>query len=260
MSTLADRFGFFDPSQPYTVTHGQLPHWEQEGATYFITFRTADSVPFKVLESWRKERDDWLRKHGVEIETSAWHVGFEKLPWLKQQEFNRHFAGRFEHLLDNCHGECVLKRPEIASIVADSLRHFDATEARHGVSSLQEPCSFDAPRRSNPPAARYYLGDFVIMPNHVHLLVCFLKSIGLRSQCYSWKKFTAGAINKVLGKVGEFWQKESFDHLVRDADHFERFRKYIAENPSKAGLKEGEYYYYRCDENASPRSVKTTVL
>ena len=42
---LVDKFGFFDPKQPYTVSFGELPHWEQEGATYFITFRTADSLP-----------------------------------------------------------------------------------------------------------------------------------------------------------------------------------------------------------------------
>jgi menaquinone-specific isochorismate synthase len=53
-------------------------------------------------------------------------------------------------------------------------------------------------------------------------------------------------INRYLGRSGEFWQSESFDHLVRDPDHFDRFRKYIAENREKAGLKPAEGIHYQC--------------
>ena len=58
------------------------------------------------------------------------------------------------------------------------------------------------------------------MPNHVHLLVCLLGDTDLLKQCRSWKKFTAGKINQVLGQTGRFWQKESFDHLVRSPEQF----------------------------------------
>src|SRR5262249_10657565 len=90
---------------------------------------------------------------------------------------------------------------------------------------------------------RYWLADFIVMPNHVHLLVCLLGDTEIDRQCYSWKKYTAGAINAALGRRGRFWQEESFDHLVRGADEFDRFRFYIAENGSRAGLRESEYLY-----------------
>lgn len=69
---LADRFGFFDPTQPFTVTYGELPHWEHEGATYFITFRLADSLPASVSELSKRQRDDWLRRHGIDPERTDW--------------------------------------------------------------------------------------------------------------------------------------------------------------------------------------------
>jgi putative transposase len=79
------------------------------------------------------------------------------------------------------------------------------------------------------------------MPNHVHLLVCFRQDINLLEQCYSWKHYMARRINAALSRSGRFWQSESFDHLVRDADHFERFRIYIRKNPMKVGLQDEEY-------------------
>jgi len=117
------------------------------------------------------------------------------------------------------HGACVLKRPETAQIVADSLMHFDR--------------------------ARYLMGDFVVMPNHVHLLVCLMGGTDLVDQCYSWKKFTATQINRVLGCRGEFWQNESFDHLVRSPEQFDLLRRYVARNPKEAKLREGDYLYYQ---------------
>jgi putative transposase len=86
------------------------------------------------------------------------------------------------------------------------------------------------------------------MPNHVHVIVCFLPGVRLLAQSRSWKHFTAVKINSALGTTGEFWQSESFDHLVRDPDHFMRFRKYVAENREKANLKSGEGIYYRCPD------------
>jgi type I restriction enzyme R subunit len=81
------------------------------------------------------------------------------------------------------------------------------------------------------------------MPNHVHLLVCLLGSTEIESQCRSWKRFTAGAINRALERRGRFWQEESFDHLVRTPEQFAYFQRYIADNPRKAALPAGEYLH-----------------
>src|SRR5262245_45479563 len=58
-------FGLFDRRQPYNVLWRHLPHWEQAAATYFITWRTQDSMPRAVLDAWLAERDAWLQRHGL---------------------------------------------------------------------------------------------------------------------------------------------------------------------------------------------------
>lgn len=74
------------------------------------------------------------------------------------------------------------------------------------------------------------------MPNHVHVILRPLSSHALEDILHSWKSFTATAANKILGRTGAFWQKESYDHIVRDAHELQRTVKYVQENPSKAGL------------------------
>ena len=204
------------------ITVGNLPHWFQPGVTYFITFRTDDSMPADVLELWCRRREDWLQRHGIDTRTSKWLDKLHALPTAQLKEFHNSFSRELMAQLDKGHGECVLKRPNMAKIVAESLRYDDGK--------------------------RYLLGDFVVMPNHVHVLSCLLGETDLEKQCFSWKKYTATRINRSLGRSGRFWQEESFDHLVRSPEQFEYLRKYIAENPIKAGLQEGEYLYWRSSD------------
>src|SRR5205807_1732667 len=79
----------------------------------------------------------------------------------------------------------------------------------------------------------------------VHAVVGLIGDTDIEKQCYSWKKFSARAINTVLGRSGRFWQEESFDHLIRSSEHFERFQQYIALNGERAGLCLNEYLYVR---------------
>jgi putative transposase len=210
-------FELFDPKAEVIVREGNLPHWYQPGVTYFVTFRTEDSIPQSLLRSWYARRDAWLREHGINPATADWKVQLARVPSL-EREFGKRFTREFMEYLDRGYGACVLRRLELAQLVADSLRHFDGV--------------------------RYHLSDFVIMPNHVHLLACLLGNTEIEKQCYSWKKFTAALINKALGQRGRFWQEESFDHLVRSPEQFEYLQRYIAENPEKAGLRPGECLYY----------------
>jgi hypothetical protein len=62
-----------------------------------------------------------------------------------------------------------------------------------------------------------------------------------------WKHFTARGINRAIGQRGNFWQQDGFDHLVRSLEHFEAFRRYIAANGSKAGLRSDEFCHYAKD-------------
>jgi putative transposase len=211
-------FQFFDPEKPVVSSRGHLPHWDQEDATYFITWRTADSIPLSVWNDWRQRREGWLRRHGINPSESDWRSAFEELSEEQRKEFRR-FAKDLENEMDSCHGECLLRDPECAGIVENALRHFDGH--------------------------RYTLGDFVIMPNHVHLLVAGMPRRAMLAQVTSWKKWSAIQVNKRLGRSGRFWQDEHFDHLVRGEMAFERFRRYIAENPGKAKLRPGEFIHWQ---------------
>jgi REP element-mobilizing transposase RayT len=82
---------------------------------------------------------------------------------------------------------------------------------------------------------RYKLHAYVVMPNHVHMLVT--PSVDASQWLRSLKGFTGHEANRLLGRTGNpFWQGESYDHLVRSRDEFERIQRYIENNPVKAGL------------------------
>jgi len=215
-------FEFFDPAGELRIRVGNLPHWFQPGVTYFVTFRTDDSLPAEAARLWYARRDDWLERQGIDPRAANRSALIGKLPTPQQREFHKRFSRQWMEYLDRGCGACVLKRPDLARIVADNLKYFDGE--------------------------RYRLGDFVVMPNHVHVLVNLLGQTDLEKQCYSWKKYTATKINRALAQRGRFWHEESFDHLVRSAEELEQLRLYIAENPQKARLHEGQYLLWRCGE------------
>jgi REP-associated tyrosine transposase len=79
------------------------------------------------------------------------------------------------------------------------------------------------------------LQAYVVMPNHVHLLVS--PAVVLCKLTKSLKGITAKRANAMLALTGSpFWQEESYDHLVRQASEFDKIRYYIEENPVRAGL------------------------
>ena len=195
---LADRFGFFDPRQPYSVTFGELPHWEQEGATYFITFRTGDSLPQSVSKLLRRQRDDWLLRHGINPARGDWQAALRQQPHQFQRQFHRDYATKLEAALDEGQGDCMLRDPKLAQLVADSLLHFDGEHVAELRSRGRVAPRLGAELRSNSattgssatssdsttiPEVRYHVSDFVVMPNHAHVMVCFLPGIGLLAQC-----------------------------------------------------------------------------
>ena len=99
--------------------------------------------------------------------------------------------------------------PEIAAMVTDAILY---RESKH-----------------------YDLHAFVVMPNHVHLLITPM--VGVTKIMHSLKRFTAFEANRTLGRSDQpFWQDESYDRLVRDGAEFDRITRYIENNPVKAGL------------------------
>jgi putative transposase len=198
----------FDPRTETRVHRERLPHWRQWGATYFVTARLADSIPREVAEAWREERDAWLRGIGLEAQE-----GFSRLDETIREDYHRRFTQRFHDLIDECRGECLLARPECAKLLADRIL------AGHG--------------------GDYRLDAWCLMPNHFHAVVDPAEGRTLGKVLQSWKGGSAREINAALGRKGPLWQRESFDHIVRSEEQLDHFRRYIFENPIKAGLKSG---------------------
>ena len=86
--------------------------------------------------------------------------------------------------------------------------------------------------------------SFVIMPNHVHCLFTLNAEWKLEQMLHSWKRHSAREINRTIGKTGTLWQKDYFDRLIRDPDHFGNCVRYIRKNPTKANLRSGEYVLF----------------
>ncbi len=170
------------------------------------------------MDAWLEQRNAWLERHGIDPRTENWRQLLLRLALEQQLAFRNQISERWEANLDACYGACELRRPECAKIVADCLRHFDGE--------------------------RYRLADFVVMPNHVHVLAAFPNEEAMLKQCDSWKHFTAVQLNKSLSKKGRFWQVDGFDHLVRGPEQFLYLREYVADNPRRASLTPGEYLHY----------------
>ena len=191
-------------SRPGEITirdRGRLPHWEMENAIYFVTFRLADSLPKSVLERIATERESILRTSS-QLKRDLSPDERRKLQQLSTKAI--------EQYLDAGAGSCHLRNPDIATLVADTLRHFDKE--------------------------RYCLFAWCIMPNHVHVLARIFRRYTLASVLHSWKSFSAKGANQILSARGAFWQKEYYDHLIRDECEFERAIQYVVDNPVKAGL------------------------
>ncbi|EDY19111.1 protein of unknown function DUF1568 [Chthoniobacter flavus Ellin428] len=197
---------FMDPHAEVAQHTNRLPHWQQNEATYFVTFRLADSVPAELLRQWEQEREAWIR----------WNPE----PWSPKQEreYRERFSITMEHWLDAGHGECLLRQPPLARIVGDALCHFDGV--------------------------RYAQHAWVVMPNHVHALFSVRGEAKMPAIIQSWKSFTSRAINGHLDRIGPLWQKDYRDRMVRSARHFFNCANYIRTNPVVASLPSCEYLHY----------------
>ena len=184
-----------------------LPHWEQQGCTYFVTWRMADSIPMEKLRALQTERATWIAEHPKPWDDSTW------------KEFGQRFEGRVQDWLDQSEGSRFLVDTEARRIVSDALHFFDGQ--------------------------RYLLGDYVVMPNHVHVLFSPLPGHELKKLRHSWKSFTSKEILKDWPQApNPFWLMESFDHIVRSESQLRHFQDYIRQNPVKAHLTPESYTHW----------------
>jgi REP element-mobilizing transposase RayT len=190
-------------------SRGYLPHVKREGASYFVTFRLADALPTEVLLRFLAEKRE--KQQHLEHEVTD--------PLKARSRFRQDtivgieldYRRKVERYLDRGAGACWLRRPEIANMVSNALLHCDGEQ--------------------------YVLDDWVVMPNHVHLVLWPMPNSTLSEILKGRKQFTATHANRILARAGEaFWQPESFDHWIRNDAEKARIRRYVRWNPVKAGL------------------------
>jgi len=203
---------------------GRLPHWEKESATYFITFRLADSLPKSVLDQIDSEREAIVKT------ANQLHRPLSPDERRKLQNLS---SPVIEKYLDRGAGACHLKNPAVAEEVANTLRHFDNR--------------------------RYRLFAWCIMPNHVHVVVRLLPGQTLAEVVHSWKSFSAKRANAILDLEGAFWQREYYDHLVRNEGELERAIHYLEDNPEKANLRDWRWVWV-CGQDARTTAAETAAL
>jgi putative transposase len=212
------------------ITRRNLPHWYVPGAVHFVTYRLAGTIPVAVLAEMRDRRE--ARKK------LASPAGIT--PAEYRDRLHKQFFAEYDHYLDQNRQIDWLARPAIAAVIRGNLYHRDGK--------------------------KYHLLAYCVMPNHVHVLlqpIVSLPESGRASECASWqlavteeglsdditdarsplatimhslKSYTANRANELLGRSGQFWLHESYDHWVRDTDELCRIAEYIAGNPVKAGL------------------------
>ena len=203
-----------------------LPHIQPPGATFFVTFHLAGSLPRTVLQQWKAEK---CQLDGVE------NITFEQKQ--KHREWKQQWFQKFEKTLDNAQsGPLWLKDERIAKEVAESLHYRDGKV--------------------------YCLDAYCIMANHVHVVFTplaiqpagetqtnSLRYNTLASIMQSLKGYTAWKANRLLGRSGAFWHHESYDRSVRNTSEWQRIVTYVLNNPVKAGLikdwKKWRWSYYR---------------
>lgn len=179
-----------------------LPHLKRQGASYFVTFRLAGTLPWEILRQLKQERELLVTQAATARRPLTWH---------EQEQLFRWYATRVDRELDAGRGACWLSDPAIATLVSEAL-------------------CFHA-------GSRYDLPAWVVMPNHVHAVVRPHPGWTLSRILCTWKGFTARAANRILAHSGQgFWQRESYDHCIRDDEDHHHCCQYTTRNPVDAGL------------------------
>lgn len=169
------------------------------------------------------------RQQGIDSHADNWRAQVQQLPATQTRQCRCMVAERWENESDTGHGAGMLRTPECHSIVADSRLHFDGD--------------------------RIEMLEFVVMPNHAHLLAAFPSAEAMARQVRGWQHDAARAIQRTTGTSRRFWQTEAFDHRVRSEEQFFHFRRYIAANPQEARLKPGEYAHFSKQLERAPVTV-----
>ena len=202
---IPDSNGYLNTKEEIYMHGAKIPHWNQDDKYNFITFRLGDSIPREELKFHNSAREYWLKTH--------------PRPWDKKAEIEYHkrFSKRIEEWSDKGLGSCILRFQEVSSIVESTMKYRDGTI--------------------------YELTDYVIMPNHIHVLVKMTDDVKVESILQEWKSVSSHRIRKLLGANWCGWMKNYHDRMIRNEEHLNNVISYIYSNYIHGGVKIGGKIY-----------------
>ena len=191
---------FLDYSEDIRTKQHHLDFWDQQGKMQSITFHLKDSIPYKKRLVLNNLKDSFLK--------------LNPKPWNKETHtrYRNLISKQVDNLLDNGLGSCLLRYPDLRKILENTLWYYNDIH--------------------------YFLHSYVIMPNHVHLMLNMKEDYKLEKIMGQIKRYTANQINKATGRKGSLWVKENYCRLIRNWDHYKIFEGYIKNNPKN--LREDE--------------------
>lgn len=194
-----------------------LPHFQQPGQAYFVTWILKDAIPPKALFRYTQKLK--MLKSQIKLYKEQNHK--KKIINELTFQYNltrKKYMKAYDNLLAvACKNTPVdLLKAENLTITREALLFWENRKLKN--------CAYS------------------IMPNHIHWVFELLEKDAEGSLVYlqdilqSVKRFTARQINKQEGRIGTLWQKESFDTTIRDEKHMYNAIEYTLNNPVNAGL------------------------
>ncbi len=144
-----------------------LPHWDVEHGIYFVTWNLIDAIPAYVHEQLRMQRAYEMER--LRSLRGDYSIG-------EKHAIEAAIRRAYEEQLDKGEGQCLLKDPRCAKLVADALEYFDDVKCRQYCWS--------------------------VMPNHVHTIFTCVPPYAVDEVLHSWKSYTSKEIGKILGLRG----------------------------------------------------------
>jgi len=205
-----------------------LPHFQQPGQAYFITWSLKDAVPKKALIRYTRKLE--LLKSQIagagaansdspDFKKRGSETASPELQKLKMEYYllRKKYIKAYDDLLDADRNPRInLSKPEHTNAIIETLKFWDGVKLENYA--------------------------FCVMSNHVHWVFRVFekdkngKPVYLQDILYSVKRFSASRINVLENRKGELWQKESFDTTIRDEMHLARAIEYTLNNPVSAGI------------------------
>ena len=207
-----------------------LPHFQQPGQAYFVTWNLKDAVPPKALSRYTKKLDEL--KAQIKFQEKQKYKENIMVELKANYNLNRKkYIKAYDDLLNKTRNPSInLSNPENLKIIKEALHFWEGKKLENFA--------------------------YCIMPNHVHWVFEVFekdengKLVYLQNILQSVKRETANKINKLGKRTGALWQHESFDTTIRDEKHLYRAINYTLENPVSAGLvsdwKEWAGCWYGC--------------